>query len=204
VKFKIIMNYFIYLIIGLWCNFEIPIKCNEMEISLSKSVSWINPKLELRSSGVTGKGIFAKQMISKNERLAVFGGVIVTKEQILQLDKELIRYVMQIEDDLWLASGLLYTEDADYINHSCQPNAGIKGQIMLVAMRDIAADEEITFDYAMCVGEFVGMQEFACYCGSDCCRQVITQNDWQIKELHKKYSGYFSHYLASKIKKLYS
>ena len=36
-----------------------------------------------------------------------------------------------------------------HLNHSCEPNLGLQGQIAFVAMRDIAADEELTFDYAM-------------------------------------------------------
>ena len=36
-----------------------------------------------------------------------------------------------------------------HLNHSCAPNVGLEGQIAFVAMRDVAAGEELTFDYAM-------------------------------------------------------
>lgn len=35
-------------------------------------------------------------------------------------------------------------------NHSCEPNAGFRSSIVLEAIRDIKAGEEITFDYAFC------------------------------------------------------
>ncbi len=50
------------------------------------------------------------------------------------------------------------------VNHSCQPNVGMGGNILLVSMRDIAAGEELTIDYAL----FLGDPGFAmeCRCGS--------------------------------------
>ena len=34
-----------------------------------------------------------------------------------------------------------------FLNHSCEPNVGVQGQIVFVAMRDVAAGEELTLDY---------------------------------------------------------
>jgi hypothetical protein len=36
-----------------------------------------------------------------------------------------------------------------FINHSCDPNVGFAGDIVLVAMRDIRQGEELTADYAL-------------------------------------------------------
>jgi SET domain-containing protein len=36
-----------------------------------------------------------------------------------------------------------------HLNHSCEPNLGLQGQVVYLALRDIEADEELTFDYAM-------------------------------------------------------
>ena len=36
-----------------------------------------------------------------------------------------------------------------HLNHSCEPNLDVKGQIVFVAIRDIEEDEELSFDYAM-------------------------------------------------------
>src|SRR5579872_2019140 len=91
-----------------------------MGVSIHASSSWMSTKLEVRFSSVAGKGIFAKETISKHERLIVYGGKVMTKDEVLALSKERIPYVLQIEDDLWLGSE--QAEDADFLNHSCNAN----------------------------------------------------------------------------------
>ena len=92
-------------------------------------------------------------------------------------------------------------EEAFFFNHSCSPNAGIKGQIFLVAMKDIEPDQEVVFDYAMCLHVVEGLPSYRlqCLCGAANCRKVITDGDWLIPELQKRYDGYFSWYLQDKI-----
>ena len=85
---------------------------------------------------------------------------------------------------------------------SCWPNAGFRGQIFLVAMRDIAVGEEVTFDYAMVVSKSNGSSiefEMDCTCGEPACRGRITESDWQRQELRPMYRGYFSQYLEERI-----
>jgi len=38
-----------------------------------------------------------------------------------------------------------------------------------------------------------------CNCSAPNCRKVLTGKDWQRSDLQKRYSGYFSAYLAHKI-----
>ena len=57
-------------------------------------------------------------------------------------------HALQIDDDLFLASTPPF-DSADYVNHSCDPNCGIVGSVLLVTMRDVDAGEELCFDYAM-------------------------------------------------------
>jgi len=93
-------------------------------------------------------------------------------------------------------------EVASYFNHSCNPNAGFKGQIFLVAMRNIRKGEQITFDYGMVLHEIKNLDKqykLKCYCGSKKCRRFITFNDWKKPELQKKYFGYFQLYLQEKL-----
>jgi len=159
-------------------------------------VSWMSPKLKIKRSD-HGKSVFAQEKVFKNEAVAVFGGVVLTKQQVLALPQELISCVLQIEDNLWLSS-LTNIQATDYINHSCEPNTGFKGQITLVAMRDIEVGEEITFDYAMVVSEWVGMDPITCNCGPSC-RKIVLADDWNKKQLQEKYKGYFATYLQDKM-----
>jgi uncharacterized protein len=79
-----------------------------------------------------------------------------------------------------------------FINHSCEPNVGFAGNIVLVAMRDVAAGEELTTDYAL----FDDADDpMACNCGTPSCRGTISGRDWQLPELQRKYGSYFSTYL---------
>jgi uncharacterized protein len=164
--------------------------------------SWLNPYLEKRCSTTQGCGIFAKADIRKSERLAIFGGKILLIDEMYELSREMQSYTMQIEERFVLGPAGAVAEDTDFFNHSCCPNSGFQGQIFLVAMRDISAGEEITFDYAMTVSESVGSDmvfRMDCTCGSSLCRKTITEQDWMLPELQERYKGYFSPYIQDKI-----
>jgi hypothetical protein len=83
-----------------------------------------------------------------------------------------------------------------FLNHSCEPNVGFSGNIVLVAMHDISAGEELTTDYAL-FDDYDGEMECRCRTGS--CRGVISGRDWQRPELQRKYGDYFSTYLLRRI-----
>jgi len=89
------------------------------------------------------------------------------------------------------------SEPADYVNHSCQPNAGLSGQIVLLALRDIAAGEEVCYDYA--TSDSCPYHEFECACGSPQCRGWVTGSDWKRPELWERYADYVSPYLQRRI-----
>src|SRR5690242_18822928 len=83
-----------------------------------------------------------------------------------------------------------------FSNHSCEPNIGVQGQIVFVAMRDIAAGEELTHDWATTDDDTYEME---CHCGAATCRGIITGQDWRKPELQEKYRDYLSWYLLQKI-----
>jgi hypothetical protein len=59
-----------------------------------------------------------------------------------------------------------------HLNHSCEPNLGLQGQIVYVALRDIAVDEELIFDYA--INDDDPNELMKCQCGAESYRNVIT------------------------------
>jgi hypothetical protein len=83
-----------------------------------------------------------------------------------------------------------------YSNHSCDPNLGLHGNIIFVALRDIRPGEELTHDWCMTDDD---TYETECTCGSANCRRVLTGKDWQRPELQARYRGYFAACLADKI-----
>lgn len=168
-----------------------------------KMFSWMNPKLEVRKTDKYDNGVFAKENINRGDKLAIFGGHIFPIKKLDSLNKAFQDSGIQISEEFSLTC-MDHFEDTDFFNHSCDPNAGINGQIFLVAMRDVRLGEEITFDYAMCLHEVVGVSEykFECRCESSDCRKIVTENDWKIEELQDKYNGYFQYFLQEKINKL--
>jgi uncharacterized protein len=162
--------------------------------------SYLNPKCEsgpFEEKG--GCGVFAREPIKQGELLSLWGGRIVTADEIDPNMPNLTQRILQVEEGLYLETPEKL-EPADCFNHSCEPNAGLSGQIGVVAMRDIEAGEELNFDYAMC--DATPYDEFYCYCGSENCRGRVTGSDWMRPELWEKYDGYFMPYLARRIEAL--
>jgi len=164
-----------------------------------KSFSYLNPKCEAREHPEGGCGVFVEDSIVKDELASLWGGCIITKDELDPSIPRFTQRVLQLDEDLYLLTAE-EPEPNDCFNHSCDPNLGFFGQIGLVALRDIQPGEELTFDYAMSDGS--PYDEFECFCGSPNCRRKITGNDWKLPELWKKYEGYFSPYLARRISAL--
>lgn len=164
-----------------------------------KPTCYLSPKLEGRfHAGKGGNAVFTRELVNAGERLAVWGGEIVDSVYLTQIPDELRRYSVQVEEGLYMISSQV--GPADYINHSCSPNAGLRGQIVLVAMRDILPGEEVCYDYAMSDGS--DYDQFECQCGSPDCRGHVTGEDWRNPALWERYAGYFSTYLQQRIDRL--
>lgn len=158
--------------------------------------NWLSSKAEARPAGEKGWGAFAVEAIASGETVAAFGGWVMTTEALQSLSHERQSRSIQVDADLYLVSGET-PEPGDMLNHSCEPNCGLLGQLVLVAMRDIAPGEELSFDYAMC--DASDYDEFRCLCEKPSCREIVTGSDWRSPELQAKYAGWFSPYLARRI-----
>jgi hypothetical protein len=157
---------------------------------------FVSPKLEGKLiTGKGGRGVFARERVRAGELLVVWGGEVVGGDALRAMSVDRFRLALQVEEDLYLLTA--NEGPADWVNHSCAPNAGLQGQVVLVAMRDIRAGEEITFDYAMSDGS--AYDEFECGCGARTCRGHMTGADWSLPELQERYAGYFSPYLQRRI-----
>lgn len=161
---------------------------------------YLSPKLEGRTRPDGSNGVYAVEPVEAGETVAVWGGEVISLDQVQQLLPEVRRYSLQIEENLYLVTSR--PGPGDWVNHSCEPNAGMQGQVVLVAMRHIFPGEEVCYDYAMTDGS--PYDEFRCACGTPTCRQHITGHDWRRPELIQRYQGYFSPYLQRRIAQLQS
>jgi SET domain-containing protein len=163
-------------------------------------VSFLSSKTIVKESPIHGRGLFAAAEIAAGETVAVKGGHIITREVLARLQPELGPAEIQIDDDLFICPVTKEDREGSMIfsNHSCDPNIGVRGQVIFVAMRDIQAGEELTHDWAMTDDDDSATE---CHCGAKNCRGTITGKDWQLPELQRRYASYFSSYLLEKIRR---
>lgn len=163
------------------------------------ATSYLSPKLKPHT--IKGsRSVFAAEPLREGEVIAVWGGEVVPRHLFFELPISIQQISVQIEEHLYLAP--TRESSGEWVNHSCSPNAGMCGQVVLVAMRDIEVGEEVCYDYAMTDGS--PYDEFECRCGSPLCRGRVTGNDWSVPALWSRYDGYFSPYLQRRINHLRS
>jgi SET domain-containing protein len=160
--------------------------------------NWATPKAEARKTSEKGMGNFAVEPIKRGETVAGFGGWSLTRDELNTLSMDRQHRSIQIDENLYLVSDE-DPERGDFFNHSCEPNCVLLGSQILLAWRDIAIGEELTFDYATC--DDSDYDEFQCGCDTSSCRGTVTGQDWKRPELQEKYDGHFSSYLARRIAK---
>lgn len=163
---------------------------------VTMGVCFLTPKA--RPTAITGKGYgsIVTEQIAAGEIVAAFGGRCVTRDEFDLLPASQQVRSVQIDEHLYMA-GTPEPEPADFINHSCDPNCALSGNVVLVALRDIAVGEELGYDYATTDGS--DYDEFECACGTALCRGKVSGHDWMLPELQLRYRGSFSPYLAKRI-----
>lgn len=124
---------------------------------------------------IRGKGLFAATPFKKGERIMRMSGKRVTDAGMSRLIRaRKYRY----DDPFEIGNGKYIALDAVPLaaNHSCNPNAGIRGTDQLVALRAVRPGDEITYDYATTVGDTASYETpwtMRCRCGANRCRKVI-------------------------------
>ena len=163
---------------------------------------WFDPRLEVRKSKISGKGIFAKGFIQENEILMIWGGHIFTSKEIKER-KAKPNSISGYKEGLFLGQPVDGEDTIDqFLNHSCEPNVWMLDELQIAARRNINMNEEITADYAFWELEPNWKLKDLCNCGSISCRKNITGNDWKIFDLQKKYANHFLPCLNERIRKL--
>jgi hypothetical protein len=133
------------------------------------------PRLEVRSS-CGGRGVFTCEALGAGRRLLRFAGVAVDAAFVAASAA-----ADGHDDFLQVGAGryLGYSGTADdWINHACDPNCYVavtRRGVFLVALVDIAAGAEVTFDYGLTQVDFPF--RFHCLCGSEQCRGEIGNYD---------------------------
>lgn len=113
-----------------------------------------------------GLGLFAAARVRAGAAILVFTGEVVDLEDVLSSGRDEC-YPLQIGASTYL--------DLDarsrMVNHSCSPNAGMRSDRFLTALRDISSGEEICYDYSSTMSE--RRWTMNCNCGDASCRGIV-------------------------------
>lgn len=139
---------------------------------------------EVRDSGIEGTGVFATRRIRKGTWIIEYGGRRISHEEADRLyDDRSTHTVLFTVDEETVIDAAVGGNDARFINHSCAPNCdawNAEGEIWIVASRDIAPGEELTYDYGLPWEGESGEEAFtryACRCGAPGCRGTLLRGN---------------------------
>jgi len=140
-------------------------------------------RIQVRRSGVHGKGVFALQPIARGERVITYEGELITWDEAQRRhphDPEQPDHTFFFHiDDEHVIDGNVNGNAARWINHSCAPNCiadDSDGRVRVLALRDIAAGEELFYDYGLISDERYTAKlkrRYACWCGAPDCRGTM-------------------------------
>jgi uncharacterized protein len=127
--------------------------------------------LIIRSSAIHAAGCYTTQAIKKGSRVCEYDGPRFTKDEANERYKDrFITYLFSCGNDGMVIDGF---GTAMFINHSCDPNCeseDIGGRIFVTAVRNIAAGEELTYEYNLHDSDD---SDEDCYCGAPKCRGTM-------------------------------
>jgi len=141
-----------------------------------------NMGLIIRSSAIHAAGCYTTTPIKKGARVVEYTGPRITKDEADEKYQDSpTTYLFGIGDGSYVIDG---HGTAMFINHSCDPNCEtdeINGRVWIRAIRDIAAGEELTYDYCLYDGE----DDATCNCGAPNCRRTM----YSTEEVKKRTRG---------------
>ena len=140
-------------------------------------------RIQVRRSGVHGKGVFALRPLAAGERIIEYTGERISWKEALRRhphDPQDPNHTFYFHIDDGHVIDALYGGNASrWINHACDPNCESDeqdGRVFIRALRDIAPGEELFYDYGLVIDERYTPQlkkQYACRCGSASCRGTM-------------------------------
>lgn len=139
--------------------------------------------LIIRSSSIHAAGCYTTRAVKKGRRVCEYDGPRFTKDEADERYKDrFITYLFSCGDQGLVIDGF---GTAMFINHSCDPNCeteDVDGRIFVMAIRDIAAGEELTYEYNLFDSDD---EEGDCHCGAAKCRGTML-SDTELARRGKK------------------
>ncbi len=154
---------------------------------------WARPA----ASSVHGSGLYATKPIPAGTRIIEYVGERITKKDSDRRDTARLArqelgedgcvYVFEI-NQRYDIDGDVKWNTARLINHSCEPNCeteNVRGRIWISAVRDIAAGEELNYDYGF---DWDVWEDHPCRCGeASCVGYIVKKNQrWRVRRVLAK------------------
>jgi hypothetical protein len=160
---------------------------------------WFADGLEVRLSIVHGQGLFVTEAFPFGSLIIRLGGCLFHISQRRSADV-MPSTSTPLSEEVILAEPARGRKDySDYLNHSCEPNIGFRDAISIVAIRNIAAGEELVIDYAFWECDAAWKLKTLCNCGSRNCRKIVSGEDWKQVRLTDDRLQYFSPFVRRRI-----
>ena len=143
--------------------------------------------IEVLSSAVHGKGVFATRHMAAGEAVIEYVGEIISMAEAIARhphDPQDPNHTFYFQlDDQRVIDAVRDGNDSKWINHSCRPNCvpdEVKGRIFIKTRRPVFRGEELTFDYGLVSDEPMTealKAQYACRCGAKKCRGTMLAPD---------------------------
>ncbi|MFA6445979.1 MAG: SET domain-containing protein-lysine N-methyltransferase [Candidatus Paceibacterota bacterium] len=143
------------------------------------------------SSKIDGLGVSIGENVKKSEIISRIKGEMKFKVNKSLKDTFANPDWVGIAKDQWIDPAKPYK----FLNHSCNPTAGVKGKVTLVALRDMKEGEEVTVDYSTIEGD--PNWEMKCTCGERNCRKIIRSIEFMPEDQFQKYLPYVPMYFKN-------
>src|SRR5574337_800477 len=140
-------------------------------------------RIQVRSSSVHGKGVFAVAPIAAGEAVIEYTGEVISWKEALRRhphDPAQPNHTFYFHiDDKHVIDANVGGNAARWINHACTPNCEadeVDGRVFVNALADIAPGEELFYDYGLVIDERYTpklKKQFECRCGSPHCRGTM-------------------------------
>ena len=155
------------------------------EETKAKSGAPENPsrRIQVRRSGVHGKGVFAVQKIAEGETIIEYVGEVINWKEALRRHPHDPKdpnhtFYFHVDED-HVIDAKVGGNSSRWINHSCDANCEAdedEGRVFIKALRNIKPGEELNYDYGLIIDEPYTRKlkaEYPCWCGAKLCRGTL-------------------------------
>jgi len=135
-----------------------------------------SPRLLVRSSDIHAAGVVTLDPIRRGQRIIEYDGPRLSKDVADERYADrIVTYLFGFGENGDVIDGFA---PSMFLNHSCDPNCEtdeIDGRVYIMAIKDIAAGDELVYEYNLYDSELEDSAD--CYCGAPQCRGTMYSDD---------------------------